>query len=72
VVETSDLRLVRVTFEKFKSLHRRTTRWVWVPRLAERDGDHVCDRKGAPDRYIDDPDGDHVHTILGMREAAGV
>jgi hypothetical protein len=71
VVKTSDLGLVRVTFEKFKAAHRRTMRRVSVPRLAERDGDHVCDSRGAPGRYVDDRDGNHTNTIAPTCSVCG-
>ncbi len=70
-VDAVDVGRVRITFRKVQTKRHRTVSWFWVAEIADLVGKHVCDRKGPPGSYIDDPDGDHIHTIAPTCSVCG-
>lgn len=53
-VDAVDVGRVRITFRKTQAKRHRTVSWFWVAELADLVSKHVCDRRGRPERVVDE------------------
>jgi hypothetical protein len=53
-VDATDVGRVRITFRKTQAKRHRSVNWFWVAELADLVSEHVCDRKGRPERVVDE------------------
>ena len=53
-VDAVDVGRVRITFRKTQAKRHRTISWFWVAELAALVSKHVCDRRGRPERVVDE------------------